>query len=129
MTAEDSRTVDTNVMEPGRNSGEAAFGAEADVTTCTRTKAESSGLMESVCERDNLKLAYQRVIENKGAAGVDGIGVAEFKSHLKQHWPMIKVKLLAGEYIPQPGRLGNIAQLQGGVRTLGIPTLTDRLIQ
>jgi RNA-directed DNA polymerase len=74
-------------------------------------------------------LAYQRVVENKGAAGVDGIGVAEFKAHLKQHWPTIKAKLLAGEYIPQPVRRVDIPKPQGGVRTLGIPTLTDRLIQ
>ncbi|MFZ5932369.1 MAG: group II intron reverse transcriptase/maturase, partial [Pseudomonadota bacterium] len=42
---------------------------------------------EAVVERGNLKLAYQRVVENKGAAGVDGIGVAEIKDHLMQHWP------------------------------------------
>ena len=110
----------------------ALSGAEADVTTRLRTKAEleqASGLMDAVCERGNLKLAYQRVVENKGAAGVDGIGVAEFKDHLKQHWPTIKAKLLAGSYMPQPVRRVDIPKPQGGVRTLGIPTLTDRLIQ
>jgi len=103
------------------------------VTTHMRTKAEleqASGLMDAVCERGNLKLAYRRVIENKGAAGVDGIGIAEFKDHLKQHWPTIKAKLLAGEYMPLPVRRVDIPKPQGGgVRTLGIPTLTDRLIQ
>ena len=64
--------------------------AETVMTARLRTKAEwerESGLMDGVCERDNRRLAYQRVVENKGAAGVDGIGVAEFKDHLKQHWP------------------------------------------
>ena len=106
--------------------------AEAEATNHLRTKAElkqASELMEAVCERGNLKLAYQRVVENKGAAGVDGIGIAEFKDHLKQHWPTIKAKLLAGEYIPQPVRRVDIPKPQGGVRTLGIPTLTDRMIQ
>ena len=106
--------------------------AEAEAATHLRTKAElkqASELMEAVCERGNLKLAYQRVVENKGAAGVDGIGIAEFKDHLKQHWPTIKAKLLAGEYIPQPVRRVDIPKPQGGVRTLGIPTLTDRMIQ
>lgn len=129
MTAEDLPRVDTNTEELGRNPGETVPGAEADVTTRTRTKAESSGLMESVCERDNLRLAYQRVVENKGAAGIDGITVTEFKDHLKGHWPAIKVSLLAGKYIPQPVRRVNILKPEGGVRTLGIPTLTDRLIQ
>jgi len=85
--------------------------------------------MEAVCERGNLWLAYERVVKNKGAAGVDGIGVSAFKDHLKQHWPTIKAKLLAGGYIPSPVRRVDIPKPQGGVRTLGIPTLTDRLIQ
>ena len=102
------------------------------MTTRLRTKAEleqEGGLMEAVCERGNFQLAYQRVVENKGSAGVDGIGVAAFKDHLKQHWPTIKVKLLAGEYMPSPVRRVDIAKPQGGTRTLGIPTLTDRMIQ
>ena len=108
------------------------MGAETDVTTRLRTKAElvqEGGLMDIVCERGNLMLAYDRVVKNKGAAGVDGIGIAEFKEHLKQHWPTIKAKLLTGEYIPSPVRRVDIPKPQGGVRTLGIPTLTDRLIQ
>lgn len=85
--------------------------------------------MEVVCERCNLMLAYGRVVRNKGAAGVDGIGVTEFKDHLKRHWPTIRARLLAGTYIPQAVRRVDIPKPQGGVRTLGIPTLTDRLIQ
>jgi group II intron reverse transcriptase/maturase len=108
------------------------MGAETDVTTRLRTKAEleqGNGMMDAVCERSNLMLAYQRVVKNKGAAGVDGIGCAEFKDHLKQHWPTIKAKLLTGHYMPSPVRRMDIPKPQGGVRTLGIPTLTDRMIQ
>lgn len=132
MKAEDSRQVDTDEEVTARNAGMTLSGAETDVTTRLRTKAElkqESGLMDAVCERGNLKLAYQRVVENKGAAGVDGIGITEFKDHLKQHWPTIKVKLLAGEYMPQAVRRVDIEKPQGGTRTLGIPTLTDRMIQ
>ena len=132
MKADDSRQVNTGEEESGQNSEGALHGAEADVTTRKRTKAEwerESGLMDVVCERGNLMHAYQRVLKNKGAAGVDGIGIAEFKEHLKQHWPTIKAKLLAGEYMPAPVRRVDIPKPQGGVRTLGIPTLTDRLIQ
>jgi len=132
MKAGDSRQADTDEEVTVRNAGMASSGAETDVTTRVRTKAElkqESGLMEAVCERGNLKLAYQRVVENKGAAGVDGIGIVEFKDHLKQHWPMIKAKLLAGQYMPQAVRRVDIEKPQGGTRTLGIPTLTDRMIQ
>jgi hypothetical protein len=101
MKAGDSRAVNTRVEVLGRNPGGAAAGAETDATTRLRTKAESSGLMEAVCERGNLWLAYERVLKNKGAAGVDGIGVAEFKDHLKRYWPTIKAKLLAGSTCPR----------------------------
>jgi RNA-directed DNA polymerase len=85
--------------------------------------------MEAVVERGNLMLAYQRVVENKGAAGVDHLAVAELKAYLKRHWPRIRTRLLAGEYQPQPVRRVDIPKPQGGVRTLGIPTVVDRLIQ
>ena len=156
MKAEGTRNVTTLTEELAQNADSAALGAEIDVTTRRRTpapqvrrtaggwsrakrgmwrshtKAElerESGMMEAVCERGNLRLAYQRVVENKGAAGVDGIGVAEFKDYLKQHWPTIKAKLLSGEYMPQAVRRVDIPKPQGGVRTLGIPTLADRMIQ
>ena len=101
------------------------------MATRTRTKAEvaTTSLMEAVVERGNLRLAYQRVVENKGAAGVDELTVAELKDHLKRHWPTIRARLLAGEYQPEPVRRVDIPKPQGGVRTLGIPTVVDRLIQ
>ncbi|MDP2172022.1 MAG: group II intron reverse transcriptase/maturase [Rhodocyclaceae bacterium] len=132
MKAEDSRKANARLEDAVRNTAGAGLCAEAEPTTRKRTKAElerESGLLDAVCERGNLMLAYDRVVKNKGAAGVDGIGIAEFKEHLKQHWPTIKANLLAGEYIPSPVRRVDIPKPQGGVRTLGIPTLTDRLIQ
>jgi group II intron reverse transcriptase/maturase len=132
MKAEQTRQATTQAEEKAQNAGRYAVGAETDVTTRLRTKAErerESGLMDAVVERGNLRLAYQRVVKNNGTAGVDGIGIAEFKDHLKQHWPTIKGRLLSGEYIPQPVRRVDIPKPQGGVRTLGIPTLTDRMIQ
>jgi group II intron reverse transcriptase/maturase len=85
--------------------------------------------MDAVVERGNLMLAYQRVVANKGAAGVDQLAVSALKDHLKQHWPTIRTRLLAGEYQPQPVRRVDIPKPQGGVRTLGIPTVVDRLLQ
>jgi RNA-directed DNA polymerase len=85
--------------------------------------------MEQVVERSNLWLAYQRVVQNKGAPGVDDLTVAEFKGWLKGHWPSVKEALLTGRYLPRPVRRVDIPKPSGGVRTLGVPTVVDRLIQ
>ena len=131
MKAEADRAGQAGAEDTGRNPVGAATRAEADMATRTRTKAgvATTSLMEAVVERGNLKLAYQRVVENKGAAGVDQLAVSELKEHLKRHWPTIRTRLLAGDYQPLPVRRVDIAKPQGGVRTLGIPTVVDRLIQ
>ena len=127
MKAEADRADQAGAAGDGRNSKPASARAEADVATRARTKAEvaTTGLMEAVVERGNLKLAYQRVVENKGAAGVDELAVTELKDHLKRHWPTIRTRLLDGTYQPQPVRGVDIPKPLGGVRTLGIPTVVD----
>ena len=107
----------------------AMSGAEARTAADGRTKAEEPRQMEAVVERENLWLAYERVMRNKGAAGVDGLTVADFKAWLQQHWPSVKAALLAGSYLPSPVRKVEIPKPNGGVRMLGIPTVLDRLIQ
>ncbi len=131
MKAEADRADQAGTEDTGRNPGSAGTRAEADVATHTRTKAgvATTSLMEAVVERGNLRLAYQRVTGNKGAAGVDGVAVSGLKDHLKRHWPVMRARLLAGDYQPMAVRGVDIPKPQGGVRTLGIPTVVDRLIQ
>jgi RNA-directed DNA polymerase len=112
-----------------RNCGNASVGAEVESTAVGQTKSEGLRLMEAVVERGNMRRAYERVVSNRGAAGVDEMTVAELKGHLKIHWPVIRARLLAGEYCPQAVRKVEIPKPQGGMRTLGIPTVVDRLIQ
>jgi group II intron reverse transcriptase/maturase len=104
-------------------------GAELGTATSGRTKSEDHRLMEQVVERSNLRLAYQRVVENRGAAGVDGLSVPEFKDWLKMHWPSVKKALLEDRYLPRAVRRVDIPKASGGMRTLGVPTVVDRLIQ
>jgi len=113
----------------GRKPTTAVSGAEERTAADGQTKAEGLRLMEAVVERNNLWLAYERVMRNKGAAGVDGLALPEFKAWLQQHWPSVKAALLAGNYLPRPVRKVEIPKPHGGVRTLGIPTVLDRLIQ
>ncbi|MGK4387460.1 group II intron reverse transcriptase/maturase [Ectopseudomonas oleovorans] len=85
--------------------------------------------MERVLAPANLKRAYQRVVSNKGAPGADGMTVADLAGYVNQYWPILKVRLLAGEYHPQAVRAVEIPKPQGGMRQLGIPSVVDRLIQ
>lgn len=114
-----------------RISSMAVLGAEDCTAADGQTKAEGQRLcgMEAVVERYNLWQAYERVMRNKGAAGVDGLTVLELKAWLQQHWPSVKAALLAGEYMPAAIRKVEIPKPNGGVRTLGIATVLDRLIQ
>jgi group II intron reverse transcriptase/maturase len=86
-------------------------------------------LMEQVVSRQNMWAAYQRVVRNKGAAGVDGMTDDQLGDFCKAHWQGVREQLLGGTYRPQAVRQVEIPKPGGGVRTLGIPTVLDRLIQ
>lgn len=86
-------------------------------------------LLERIVSSRNVRRAYEQVMRNKGAGGVDGIEIEGFKSHLQAVWPAVKAAILAGSYQPAGVRKVVIPKPGGGERTLGIPTLLDRLIQ
>jgi RNA-directed DNA polymerase len=113
----------------GRNLPGTGAGAETRTAAAGETKPEALRLMEAVVERSNMLSAYERVARNEGAPGVDGLTVAELKPWLQAHWAKVRQALLAGEYRPGAVRKVEIPKPQGGVRTLGIPTVVDRLIQ
>jgi RNA-directed DNA polymerase len=114
----------------GRNPTAEGDGAESFAATAGRTKAEvATQLMEQVVERGNMWKAYERVVRNKGAPGADGMRVDDLKAWLQAHWPSVKAALLTGSYLPREVRAVDIPKPSGGVRTLGVPTVVDRLIQ
>tara|TARA_R110002096_G_scaffold54517_22_gene140695 strand:+ start:11064 stop:12446 length:1383 start_codon:yes stop_codon:yes gene_type:complete len=86
-------------------------------------------LLEKILARDNLLEAWKRVKANRGAAGVDGMEIAEFPDFLRQHWETIRRKLNDGSYAPSPVRRVEIPKPDGTKRPLGIPTVLDRVIQ
>ena len=96
-------------------------GSEISTAAGGQTKAEVPLTMEAVITRENLMLAYQRVVENKG--------VAELKPWLKKNWRSVWQVLIDGNYQPRAIRRMDIPKPDGGVRTLDIPTVVDRLIQ
>ncbi|OGT81206.1 MAG: group II intron reverse transcriptase/maturase [Gammaproteobacteria bacterium RIFCSPLOWO2_02_FULL_61_13] len=86
-------------------------------------------LMEQVVSPDNARRALEAVVSNRGAGGIDGMGVEQLEAHVERHWMSIKEKLLTGRWRPSPVRRVELPKPQGGVRLLGIPTVVDRWIQ
>ena len=127
--AETRRSVAGTEVD-GRNPSRAVSGAEACTAADGITKSEGpQSLMEAVVEKGNMWRAYRRVVGNDGAPGVDGLTVSALQSWLQKHWPQTRTELLEGRYKPAAVRKVEIPKPQGGVRTLGIPTVLDRLIQ
>jgi RNA-directed DNA polymerase len=116
---------------PGKGQGEALSEPGSDEALCPRPEAEDTGpgLLRVVLARENMQQAWKRVRSNKGAAGIDGLGIDETAQRLVWEWPAIREQLLRGTYRPQPVRRVLIPKPDGGQRELGIPTVTDRLIQ
>jgi RNA-directed DNA polymerase len=73
--------------------------------------------------------AYQRVKAKQGAAGVDGQTIAEFEEDLKGNLYRIWNRMSSGTYFPPPVKAVEIPKTGGGVRVLGVPTVSDRIAQ
>ncbi|WP_322401867.1 group II intron reverse transcriptase/maturase [Massilia luteola] len=111
--------------------GEALAEISSDEACRPRHASGDAGsmLLHAALRRENLLQAFKRVRANKGAAGVDGRDIDETSRYLAVAWPGIREQLLAGTYRPSPVRRVTIPKPDGGERELGIPTVTDRLIQ
>ncbi len=132
MTMRDAtRQMPARAGRPGAGHGEAGSEPGSDEAPRPRHATESTGpgLLSAVLARANLQRAWKRVRANKGAAGVDGLDIDQTAAHLRTAWPSIRDQVLAGTYRPMPVRRVAIPKPGGGERELGIPTVTDRLIQ
>jgi len=127
-TETDANTV-THPEGQEQNSTPRPVSVETIPASLSWTKAESASLMERVVDPANMEGAYRKVVANKGAPGVDSMTVHQLAGHLKQYWPTLRERLLADAYHPSPIRATTIPKPKGGTRQLGIPTVTDRLIQ
>src|ERR1035437_10224967 len=110
MSAEAERPVD--------GQGEALSEASSDEALRPRREAEDTGpgLLSVVLARENMQQAWKRVRANKGAAGIDGLGIDETAERLLWEWPAIREQLLQGTYRPQPVRRVMIPKPEGGER-------------
>lgn len=86
-------------------------------------------ILSKILSKDNLELAYKSVDANKGAPGIDEMTTKELKQYFRKHHEEIIEQIKTRKYKPLPVKRVNIPKPDGGVRHLGIPTVTDRLIQ
>jgi len=74
--------------------------------------------------------AFRKVKANQGAPGVDGCSIDEFEADLKNNLFKIWNRMSSGSYFPPPVMAVEIPKAHSaGVRTLGIPTVADRVAQ
>lgn len=73
--------------------------------------------------------AYKQVKDNKGAAGIDQESIDQFELNLKDNLYRIWNRMASGSYFPPPVKAVLIPKKSGGTRTLGVPTVSDRVAQ
>lgn len=88
-------------------------------------------LVDKIYKRKNLELAWERVKRNRGVGGIDGQNLAEFEERLDEELDRLHRELKDDIYAPKPVRQHLIpkAGQPGKHRTLGIPTIYDRVCQ
>lgn len=89
-----------------------------------------TNLMSLISSEENIRLAYRNIKRNKGSftAGVDGITIKDMEQlSVEKYVEIIQRKFLW--YQPKPVRRKEIEKPNGGIRPLGIPTMTDRIVQ
>jgi len=90
------RQMSAEAERSGRQQGEALSAPVSDEALGPRHEPEDtgSGLLHAVLARGNMQQAWKRVRANKGAAGVDGLGIDETAERLCTDWPLIREQLL-----------------------------------
>ncbi len=86
-------------------------------------------MLEGILDRRNIEKALVAVERNKGAGGVDDMQSDELRPFINANYQFLRKSILEGVYQPMPVRKVEIPKPQGGVRQLGIPTVTERMIQ
>jgi RNA-directed DNA polymerase len=116
------------VRESGRSEGGAC--SEAKFVGPTRNGRSSKDEAKPYCiSRWEVLEAYKKVKSNKGAAGIDEQTIEDFERRLKKNLYRIWNRMSSGSYFPPPVRTVKIPKANGGERSLGIPTVSDRVAQ
>ena len=86
-------------------------------------------LIDKVYNPKNLWSAWAKSARNKGSAGVDGITIDRYEKDVEANLARLSEQLRTGNYQPRPIRRTYIPKADGKMRPLGIPTVSDRIVQ
>ena len=78
-------------------------------------------LIEQILAKENVREALNRVVSNKGAAGIDGMKVEDLRGYMNENWPSIKQSILERGYKPAPVRRVEIPKPNGAYASLASP--------
>lgn len=109
--------------------GERVAGVYELLSRLERQRAETESLLEKIVDYRNLKEAHEQVRQNGGSAGIDGMSVEGLTVWLVGHIEQFRAEVLEERYAATAVKKVEIPKPNGGVRTLGIPTVKDRLLQ
>ncbi len=99
------------------------------LSECKKERALTQELMNEVCDLSNFGTALTQVMKNSGSPGIDGMTTKELHLWFNKNYKSFLETILKGRYKPSAVRKVEIPKESGGIRTLGIPTVIDRLIQ
>jgi len=94
-----------------------------------RGRKSERSLLDAILDMDNMFDAHERVVKNRGSAGIDGMTVGELNGYLIKHYLELCESIRGGWYKPKPVKRVQIPKPDGGTRLLGVPTVIDRMVQ
>ena len=98
-------------------------------TSAASTMTHRSWFIEQIADEHMLREAWYRVQRGGKTGGVDGMTVAVFRPPADRRLADLSQALRTGSYVPSPVKRVQIPKPAGGWRTLGLPTIGDRIAQ
>jgi group II intron reverse transcriptase/maturase len=124
--SQDTCLQNSRAEPEGYAGGQTFIGISENVLT--NTHSSKYGMLEQILSPPNLNRAFKRVRSNKGSGGIDKMEVETLRDYLVEHKEGLLQSILDGKYRPNPVRRVEIPK-EKGKRSLGIPTVVDRMIQ
>lgn len=116
-------------MEEGSGTVKIREGIVELLSRLTSQFASTEQLLEEIVSEKNLGEAYKQVKGNGGTSGVDRMDIEQTGEWLRVHLKEFQEEILSEKYEVSAVRKVEIPKPNGGVRTLGIPTIKDRILQ